>query len=135
MSDIINTKPDLSMKPDLGTKKEEKKEKQAEKKAEKKAEKAVPAKSESEADMQESAFGKALEGRYLNDADRAILVRLPPPLLAPAKGPPAPKPRAGCGAQEKELVTTVDVLDALSELDLVEVGVAPLAQRKARAGK
>ena len=40
-----------------------------------------------------------------------------------------------CGAQEKELVTTVDVLDALSELDLVEVGVAPLAQRKARAGK
>ena len=132
MSDIINTKPDLSMKPDLGTKK---KAPEQEKEAEKKTEKAVPAESVSEADMKESAFGKALESRFLNDADRAILVRLPPPLLAPAEGPPAPKPRAGCGAQEKELVTTVDVLDALSELDLVEVGVAPLAQRKARAGK
>ena len=75
MSDIINTKPDLSMKPDLGTKK---KAPEQEKEAEKKTEKAAPAESVSEADLQESAFGKALEGRYLNDADRAILVRLPP---------------------------------------------------------
>ena len=74
MSDIINTKPDLSMKPELGTKKEApKQEKEAEKK-----EKAAPAESVSEADMKESAFGKALESRFLNDADRAILVRLPP---------------------------------------------------------
>ena len=76
MSDIINTKPNLSMKPDLGT--EKKKAPTEEKGAEKKEGKAAPAESESEADKQESAFGKALAGRYLNDADRAILVRLPP---------------------------------------------------------
>ena len=77
MSDIINTKPDLSMKPDLGTKK---KAPEQEKEAAKKTEKTAPAKSESEADMKESAFGKALESRFLNDADRAILVRPAPRL-------------------------------------------------------
>ena len=83
MSDIINTKPNLSMKPDLATKKKAPKE---EKGAEKKEGKAAPAELESEADKQESAFGKALAGRYLNDADRAILVRLPRLCLRWRKG-------------------------------------------------